>query len=66
MAQQRWEYKTLPIDVEGWINPGVDQARVDAELDAHGREGWELVGVLDLNRMHGRTSSLVAFFKRAR
>jgi hypothetical protein len=66
MAQQRWEYRTLALDVEGWINPGVDLGRADAELVALGNEGWELVSVLDLNRLHGRSSSLVAFFKRAR
>ena len=66
MAPQRWEYRTLRLDVEGWISPGVDPARVEAELDAHGRDGWELVSVVDLNRLEGRTSSLVAFLKRAR
>ena len=38
----------------------------DAALDALGREGWELVNVLDLNRGHGHSTSLVAFLKRAR
>jgi hypothetical protein len=66
MALQRWEYRTLPLEVEGWINPSVDPARADAELNALGHEGWELVSVLDLNRGHGRTSSLLAVFKRAR
>jgi hypothetical protein len=66
MPQPQWEYRTLQLEVEGWFDPSVEPARLDPELDALGRDGWELVNVLDLNRGHGRTSSLVAFFKRAR
>ena len=65
MAQQRFEYRTLQLQLEGWFRPDVDVAQTDATLDALGREGWELVSVVDLNRGHGHSTSLVAFLKRA-
>ena len=66
MPTQRWEYRTVTLDLEGWFTPNVNVPQTDAALDALGREGWELVNVLDLNRGHGHSTSLVAFLKRAR
>ena len=66
MPTQRWEYRTLQLDLEGWFRPSVDVAQTNATLDALGHEGWELVSVLDLNRGHGHSTALVAFLKRAR
>ena len=65
MRHDPWEYKTLQLDVEGWFSPNVPE-RLDTELQAHGDAGWELVNMFDLNRGHGRSSSVVAVFKRPR
>jgi phenylalanyl-tRNA synthetase beta subunit len=66
MRAQQWEYKSVQIDVAGWINPDVQPEALDAALNVHGAAGWELVSAFDVNRGHGRTSAVVALFKRAR
>lgn len=66
MRGQRWEYRSVLLDVGGWVSPKVDADAVDAELNQFGEAGWELVNAFDLNAGHGRTSSIVALFKRAR
>jgi hypothetical protein len=66
MSASQWEYKTLLIDVTGWFNPQLDAQTSDGELNRHGADGWELVSAFDLNRGHGRTSEVVAMFKRLR
>lgn len=63
---QKWEYTSAHVDVGGWIGPKVDRDAVDAELNRYGEAGWELVGAFDLNSGHGRTSGIVALFKRPR
>ena len=66
MRAPQWEYKTVQLDVSGWLLPKVEPEAMDAELNRHGAEGWELVNAFDINRAHGRTSEIVALFKRAR
>jgi hypothetical protein len=66
MRAAQWEYKTVLVDVSGWFSPTVDPTQVDAEMNRHGAEGWELVSAFDLNRGHGHTSGVVALFKRLR
>ena len=66
MRPPQWEYTTVLIDVSGWITPKVDPAAMSAELNRYGAEGWELVGAFDVNRSQGRTSDIVALFKRQR
>ena len=66
MRPPQWEYTTVLVDVSGWISPTVDPAVMSAELNRYGAEGWELVSAFDLNRGHGRTSEIVALFKRQR
>ena len=66
MRHPRWEYTTVLIDVGGWISAKVDREATDAELNRYGAEGWELVSAFDVNEGHGRTSKIVALFKRPR
>ena len=66
MRPPQWEYTTVLIDVSGWINPKVDPVTMNAELNRYGAEGWELVNAFDVNRAQGRTSEIVALFKRPR
>jgi hypothetical protein len=66
MRPPHWEYKTIHIEVTGWLGPNVKPEVIDAELNAHGAAGWELVSAFDVNRDQGRTSAMVAVFKRPR
>jgi hypothetical protein len=66
MRPPRWEYKSLQMDVAGWLGPDVDPEQIDRVLDANGAEGWELVSAFDENRGQGRTTALVFLFKRPR
>jgi len=66
MRAPRWEYKSLHLDVAGWLGPKVEPDRLDAELNAHGDAGWELVSALDVNTGQGATAAIVALFKRPR
>lgn len=66
MRPQQWEYKSIIIDVAGWLGPDVDPEQLDRALDASGADGWELVSAFDINTGHGRTTGIVALFKRPR
>ena len=66
MRPPQWEYKSVLIDVAGWITPDVRPEELDGELNRYGEAGWELVNAFDVNRGHGRTSGIVALFKRQR
>jgi hypothetical protein len=64
MQPIKWEYHTVTLDVEGIFNIRVDGGQLTEEFNLLGRAGWELVSMFDLNRGHGRSSSVVAVFKR--
>ena len=66
MRPPQWEYKSIIIDVAGWLGPKVDPEELDRALDASGADGWELVSAFDINTGHGRTTGIVALFKRPR
>lgn len=56
----RWEYKILNIRSEGYrLDPGSTD-----QLDALGRQGWELVGVTSVNFKSGATDNIAMIFKR--
>jgi hypothetical protein len=63
---EKWEYRSARLDVGGWVGPKVDLAALDATLSAIGAEGWELVNAIDLNQSDGKTTAIVALFKRQR
>lgn len=66
MRHPQWEYTTALIEVGGWVSAKVDPAGTSAELNRYGAEGWELVSAFDVNEGHGRSSKIVALFKRPR
>ena len=62
----KWEYVTELIEVTGWFEARVDGDKITAALNRMGDDGWELVSAFDLNELHGRSSGIVALFKRPR
>lgn len=66
MRPPQWEYRTVRLEVEGWLTPDVDTASIDAALGALGAEGWELVTAFDLSAGQGQSSGIVAMLKRPR
>jgi Domain of unknown function (DUF4177) len=66
MTPLRWEYKSLLIDVSGWLGPNIDSDGLEEVLNQHGSEGWELVSAFDVNRGHGATAALMVLLKRPR
>lgn len=66
MTSPRWEYKSLLINVTGWIGPKIDTDGLDEVLNHHGLDGWEVVSAFDINRHEGRTGALMVMLKRPR
>jgi hypothetical protein len=65
MPAQRWEYKSVRLEVAGWLGPKVDTDQLDATLSALGAQGWELVSAFDVNRTQGASDAIIALFKRS-
>lgn len=57
-----WEYKIINIRSE---NYRLDPNAV-TEMDALGREGWELVGITSVNFKSGASDNIAMVFKRPR
>ena len=62
----QWEYTTAVIEVAGWVSAKVNPEAVSATLNGYGAQGWELVSAFDVSDGSGRTSKIVALFKRPR
>ncbi len=58
----RWEYKTLSFKKRSFFSGTIDADAFTQQLDALGREGWELVSICP-NAL-GAVSGLVAVLKR--
>lgn len=59
----RWEYKTLIIAPTLFLGVfKIDE--MDALLNRHGGEGWEISGVIDMNAYQGATKGIVIILKR--
>jgi hypothetical protein len=56
----RWEYTVINIRSE---NYRLDPACA-AELNRHGKDGWELVGLTSVNFKTGATDNIAMVFKR--
>ena len=57
----RWEYKIINLRSEKYrLDPAFEP-----ELNALGRDGWELVGLTSVNFKSGATDNLAMVFKRA-
>lgn len=65
MRPPRWEYRSLVLNIKGWVGPKVDQAELDATMNALGAEGWELVSAVDMAAGGGQSAGLLMLFRRA-
>ena len=61
-----WEYKTLQMTAAGFLGGKIDLQELERQLNALGREGWELVNAFDTNMGSGQTRDVIAIFKRSR
>jgi hypothetical protein len=61
---QKWEYRTLKLEEEGWLNRQVDFEFLDTKLNNLGKEGWELVNVIYVVNSGMIADSVIAFLKR--
>ena len=63
-----WEYQTATFDFTGeaMISQGglFNADKFNLELNRLGWDGWELVSVMDTNRVQGGTKYVIAVFKR--
>ena len=59
-----WEYKIVKIEAKGILFPNVDSLD-ERELNSLGRQGWELVQIVDMTKGGGRTSAMYMYFKRS-
>ena len=55
-----WEYKTIKLELTGFLGGGVDQEALDKALAEAGAEGWELVTVLVAALYQGRTQNVLS------
>ncbi|MBN1513252.1 MAG: DUF4177 domain-containing protein [Phycisphaerae bacterium] len=61
----RWEYMTLKLAAEGWFLGGkLDVEKLDTQLNALGRDGWEVVSAFDTNQAYGASRDIVVILKR--
>ncbi len=61
----KYEYSTVVFDTTAFfIGSKLNHERFHEKLNEYGREGWELVNALDLNRGNGVTYEVIAIFKR--
>lgn len=56
----RWQYLTVEVPTSVWGSPKPDE--LQEELGKHGREGWELVGIIPTSP-HSGSKPLLIFKK---
>lgn len=63
---QRWDYYVMHVDVSGFFGPNINPQQLGDYLSEAGNDGWELVNTVDINQGEGRTTAILAIFKRSR
>ena len=60
----RFEYKFLEAPAKGFWSGKIDLQELTNILNAHGREGWEVVSTTDTNMHQGGTQAVIILLKR--
>ena len=62
---EKWEYRRYRIEVKGgtFVRMKADENYME-DVNALGRDGWELTAVVQLNETWGRTQAIEFIFKR--
>jgi hypothetical protein len=61
----KWEYKTIRIPASGGFLGGkFNEAILDARLNEHGEQRWEVVASFSTHRGYGQSRDIVVIFKR--
>ncbi|HWQ51108.1 MAG TPA: DUF4177 domain-containing protein [Terriglobales bacterium] len=61
---ERYEYKTLFTDAEGFLGGKVDETQFQCDLNELGSQGWELVSTVASAQSYGSTRWIISIFKR--
>ena len=60
----KYEYKVLKFDLKGGMTPNVNDSEMEAQLNRHGAEGWELLHISEILDVNSQTKILLATMKR--
>ncbi|WP_409340784.1 DUF4177 domain-containing protein [Paenibacillus sp. MBLB4367] len=63
---EHWEYKTHKYKTGGFLGGKIDEKEFEEQLNALGREGWELVSCFDTSKAEGSSRDVISVFKRRR
>ena len=61
---KQFEYRILDVIAGGFWGGKIDAQELTDKLNELGREGWEVVSTVDLNRYEGGTKGLLVMLKR--
>ena len=61
---EKWEYKSVKLETEGFLGGILDINDFDYELNKLGEQGWELVSCFTTNKSQGESREAIAVFKR--
>lgn len=61
---EKWEYKTIKVELKGFLGGILKTEDFDYELNRLGEQGWELVSCFSTNAAEGYSRDAIAVFKR--
>lgn len=61
---EKWEYKTIKVELKGFLGGILKTEDFDYELNKLGEQGWELVSCFSTNAAEGYSRDTIAVFKR--
>lgn len=61
---KKFEYRILDVAAGGFWGGKIDGQELTDKLNELGREGWELISTVDLNRYEGGTKGILVMLKR--
>ena len=59
----KYEYKLVENGTKGFITTKIDANKIINEYNKYGKDGWELVSMMDLNDS-GSSNKIISIFKR--